>query len=269
MERSARLIVFAYGAVCYVGALVVFGLLIIFLADVTPLSRTVDSGPKGPVWLALLADTLLVAGFGLQHSLMARRGFKRWWTRLVPPTVERSTYVLATCLVLGLVFALWRPIPLVLWRVEPGWARTLLWSLDGLGWATVFGAAELLDARRLLGLRQVWHHLHGTELAPLPFMAPGPYRWVRHPMMAGFLAAFWAAPTMTAGHLLFSLSMTGYILVGMRLEERDLVHAFGDRYRTYRRRVAMLVPRPSLLVTSRNRRRPHHTAPVGEDTRRT
>jgi protein-S-isoprenylcysteine O-methyltransferase Ste14 len=174
---------------------------------------------------------------------MARTGFKRWWTRLVPRAAERSTYVLASSLVLLFLFWQWRPIPALVWDVAWVPGRWALWGLYGLGWTVAVGSTFLISHADLFGLRQTRAFGRG-ERPPRPrLQTPGLYRYVRHPLMTGLLVAFWATPRMTAGHLLFAAGMTAYVLVGLRFEERDLVRAFGDRYRTYRERVPMLLPR--------------------------
>jgi protein-S-isoprenylcysteine O-methyltransferase Ste14 len=206
--------------------------------------RSIDIGGAGLAWpQALAIDLSLVLLFGLQHSVMARRGFKRWWTRVVPPVVERSTYVVASSLVLALVMLLWVPIATpVAWRVE-GPAAALLWTGFGLGWAITALSTFLLDHFELFGLRQVFTTSTGRR-APTPEMrTPLLYRHVRHPLYLGFLITFWSVPVMTLGHLVFSLGMSAYVLAGIAFEERDLVQQFGERYRVYRRQVGMLLPR--------------------------
>jgi protein-S-isoprenylcysteine O-methyltransferase Ste14 len=236
-----RVAAFAYGVGCYVGFLLVFAYAVAFVADFW-VPRTIDSGPVLSTWQALSIDVGLIALFGVQHSVMARERFKRWWTRLVPAPIERSTYVLFSSLALVVLFVFWRPIPQVVWDVEPVWGRWLLWGIFALGWVVVVVSTELLDSRQLFGLRQVWNYLRDREPAEPSFRTPGLYRWVRHPLMSGFLISFWATPTMTVGHLTFSIGMTAYILVGTTIEERDLLRQFGDRYRRYREEVPMLIP---------------------------
>jgi methanethiol S-methyltransferase len=204
--------------------------------------RTVDSGPHMDTGRALVIDLSLLLLFAVQHSGMARGGFKRWWTRLVAPSVERSTYVLATNLVLWLMFWQWRPIPTIVWDVHNSAGRFALWALYGLGWATAVSTTFLINHFDLFGLRQVWLRWRGRLQSPIGFRTPLLYRLVRHPLMLGFIVAFWATPRMTAGHLLFSVATTGYILVALRLEERDLLRAYGPQYERYRRAVPMLIP---------------------------
>ena len=206
--------------------------------------KSIDVGGAGAAWPEAMAlDLMLLLLFGLQHSVMARRSFKAWWTRVVPPVVERSTYVVASSLVLALAMACWTPIAApVAWRVEGPFA-VLLWIGFGLGWAITAISTFLLDHFELFGLRQSFSALTGRELPAVEFRTPLLYRHVRHPLYLGFLTTFWSVPVMTAGHLVFSLGMSAYVLVGIAFEERDLVHLFGERYRAYRRQVGMLLPR--------------------------
>lgn len=204
--------------------------------------KAIDDGATGATGIAVLVNLGLLALFGLQHSVMARQGFKRWWTRIVPRPVERSTYVLFTSLVLAALFAFWRPLPHVVWEVEATAVRWLLWGLYAAGWGIVLAGSCMIDHFDLFGLRQVWLYFRGEEYSPPEFQTPGFYRYVRHPLMTGFLLAFWATPEMTAGHLLFAGVSTAYILVALRFEERDLESFHGEAYRRYRRRTPMLVP---------------------------
>jgi protein-S-isoprenylcysteine O-methyltransferase Ste14 len=206
-----------------------------------PLS--IDSAPDGSVVVAVIIDLLLLAVFALQHSVMARPAFKRWWTQIIPEPAERSTYVLASSLALWLLFWLWRPIGGLVWHVEHPLGQAILYGLFAAGWVTVFVATCLINHFDLFGLRQVWLYLRGEPYRPLGFVTPGPYRYVRHPLYVGWLLAFWATPTMTAAHLLFALMTTVYILIAIRFEERDLGAVHGARYAEYRRSVPMLVPR--------------------------
>jgi len=191
---------------------------------------------------ALLVNVLLLGLFALQHSVMARRGFKRWWTRLVPQSVERSTYVLISSLLLLLLFWRWQPILGVVWHVENRVGVVALAALFWLGWAVVLYSSFAIDHSDLFGLRQVWLRLRGIDYVPVPFGQPLLYRIVRHPLLLGFLIAFWSTPTMTQGHLLFSVATTGYMLVGIFFEERDLMASHGETYVLYRREVRMLLP---------------------------
>lgn len=234
---------FGYGVVCYVVFLASFLYAIGFVGNgVVP--KAIDTGPAGPASQALLVDVLLLGLFAAQHSVMARPGFKRWWTGIVPASVERSTYVLLSSLLLLLLYWKWQPILGVVWHVESSAAVTGLAVLFWLGWAIVLYSTFAIDHFDLFGLRQVWLRLRGEEYTPVPFQQRWVYNVVRHPIMLGFLVAFWATPTMTQGHLLFSLATSGYILLAIVLEERDLIEAHGDAYVQYRREVRMLIPLP-------------------------
>jgi len=231
------------GIVCYLGFLAAFLYLIAFVGDLG-VPRTVSHGPIWPAGPALALDLALLAGFGLQHSVMARPGFKRLWIRLVHPALERSVYVLAASLALALLFGWWRPLPAPVWEVTAPLPRGVLLGTFWLGWAVVLASSFHLSHAGLFGLSQPWRHWQGLPERDLPFRTPGLYRLVRHPLMLGFLLAFWATPRMDLGHLVFTLGMTVYILVGTRLEERELRRSLGKAYDDYRRRVPMLVPLP-------------------------
>jgi protein-S-isoprenylcysteine O-methyltransferase Ste14 len=193
----------------------------------------------------LAVDLALLTLFAVQHSGMARPAFKRWWTRYVPQAIERSTFVLVSSLVLLLLFWQWRPLPQVVWQVPHGWAEWSLLAISLLGWLMVLTSSFTINHFDLFGLRQVWLFVRGREARDEPFVLRAMYRIVRHPLMLGFLIAFWATPTMTLGHLLFAAVVTGYIVVAVKfLEERDLVAAHGEAYREYQRTVPMLVPLP-------------------------
>jgi protein-S-isoprenylcysteine O-methyltransferase Ste14 len=230
-----------YALVVYVLFVGTFLYLIAFSGDfIVP--KTIDSGVAGPVGHAIAIDLALLGIFAAQHSIMARRGFKRWWASFVPEAVERSTYVLAATLALIVVAWHWQPIPEPLvWKVE-GAAATAMWAVFCLGWGVVLLSTFLLDHFQLFGLQQAALRFTGETLPEPNFRTPLMYRYVRHPLYLGFVLAFWSVPTMTAGHLLFSAGGTGYILLGIWFEERDLVHQFGDAYRRYRAQVGMLVP---------------------------
>ncbi|MBW0015581.1 methanethiol S-methyltransferase [Mycobacterium sp.] len=245
-----RHLIVGYGAASYLLFLLAFLYLIGFVGDIL-VPRSVDHAIAAPIGQAVAVDVALVALFGAQHSVMARQGFKRWWTRFVPPSIERTTYVLFSSVVLVLLYWQWRTMPAVLWDVRLTGARMVVWALFWLGWAIVLASTFMINHFDLFGLRQVYLAWRGKPYTELGFRAAMFYRLVRHPLMLGFLIAFWAAPTMTAGHLLFSIAMTGYILIALRIEERSLVAAMGDQYRDYRRDVPMLIPRP--------RRRPTET----------
>jgi protein-S-isoprenylcysteine O-methyltransferase Ste14 len=249
-----RYLIVGYGVAAYVLFLAAFLYLVGFLANAW-VPRTVDHGLPAPVGEALLVNVLLLAAFGIQHSVMARPAFKSVWTRLVPATIERSTYVVLSSAVLVLLYWQWRTMPAVVWDVRQPAGRVALWALFWLGWAIALAATFMVSHFDLFGLRQVYLAWRGKPYTHIGFHARWLYRLVRHPLMLGFLIAFWAVPTMTAGHLLFSAGMTAYILIATQLEERDLVAALGDQYRDYRRRVSMLVP-----VRRPSRRHPAETA---------
>lgn len=238
-----RYLTIGYGAVSYLMFLGVFLYAVVFVAALL-VPRNVDHGIAAPLWQALLINTVLLLVFGVQHSVMARPGFKRWWARFIPAAIERSTYVLLASAALLLLYWQWRTMPTLVWDVRMPAARLVLWTVFWLGWALVFASTFMINHFDLFGLRQVYLSWREKPYTELEFHTNLFYRVVRHPIMLGFLIAFWATPTMTTGHLLFSFGTTAYILTALQLEERDLVAALGDRYRDYRRRVPMLVPLP-------------------------
>lgn len=237
-----RITAFTYGIICYV---IFFGTFLYTIGFVGNLfvPKSIDSTPGGPLGQALMINALLLGIFAIQHSVMARQGFKRWWTRFVPQPVERSTYVLFSSLALIVLFVYWQPIGGVIWHVQDPVAQAFLYGLCIFGWGLVLVATFLINHFDLFGLRQVWLYLRGKQDYAPAFVTPGLYRFVRHPIYVGFIFAIWATPTMTAAHLFFALLTTAYILIGIRLEERDLVAFYGARYSQYQKQVPMLVPR--------------------------
>jgi protein-S-isoprenylcysteine O-methyltransferase Ste14 len=236
-----RYLTIGYGAVCYVAFLAAFLYAIGFVGNLV-VPRTIDHGVEASIGEAVVVNVLLLGLFAVQHSVMARPAFKNWWTRLVPKTIERSTYVLLASLVLFLLFWQWRTMPGIVWDVAWPAGRIVLWVLFAAGWVTVLLSTFMISHVDLFGLRQVYLAWRQTPYTQLEFRTTLLYRIVRHPLMLGFIVAFWAAPTMTAGHLLFAVATTGYILIAIQLEEHDLNAALGERYRDYRARVPMLIP---------------------------
>lgn len=237
-----RIGIFIYGVVSYALFFGSFLYAIGFIAGFW-VPAGLDGEPVVPLGQALLIDTLLLGAFAIQHSVMARPGFKRWWTRIVPQAAERSTYVLFSSLLLIALFAWWQPIGGVIWSVQDPLAQALLYAVFALGWLTVLVATFLINHFDLFGLRQVWLHLVGKPYTHLSFGTPWLYRYVRHPLYVGWFMAFWATPHMTAAHLLFAVATTAYILIAIQLEERDLLKVHPE-YADYRRRVPMLIPQP-------------------------
>jgi methanethiol S-methyltransferase len=207
--------------------------------------KSIDTPTGGSTGAALAINSAVLALFGLQHSVMARPGFKRVWTRIVPQPIERSTYMYASTAALVLLMWAWRSMDVVVWNLEQPALRTIAWTLFAAGWFLVPAVSLLINHFDLFGMRQVWLHLRGEEYSGLPFRTPLAYKHVRHPLYLGWALAFWATPTMTVGHLLFAAVMTGYMMLAAVFEERDLVSHFGHEYAEYRRRVPMFVPRLS------------------------
>ena len=236
-----RLIAFLYGLVSYVVFFASFLYAIGFVEGLV-VPKTIDSGAIVPLAEALIVNLLLMSLFAIQHSVMARPQFKQWWTRLVPKSVERSTYVLFSSLALVLLFWQWRPMPAVVWQIVNPQVAMAVMGLSFVGWLIVLTSTFLINHFELFGLHQVANNLTGRDMPTPIFRTPLYYKFVRHPIYLGFIIAFWAAPTMTMGHLLFAAVTTAYIFVGASLEERDLITVFGDEYRRYKNRVSMIVP---------------------------
>jgi protein-S-isoprenylcysteine O-methyltransferase Ste14 len=239
----SRLLTLIFAIFAYAIFFATFLYLIVFVGDLSFATLTVDEGPQAAPVTAAIIDVALIALFGLQHSVMARQGFKRWWTRVVPPPAERSVYVLMASAALLILMTLWRPIDSIVWNVTSPVPYDLIWLAFWAGWLTVLLSTFLLNHFELFGLQQAWLHVRGRQPEAPQFRTPLFYKWVRHPLYLGFFLAFWAAPEMTAGHLLLAGGMSVFMLIAIRYEEKDLVGWFGKDYEDYRRRAGMLVPR--------------------------
>lgn len=230
-----------YGVICY---LLFFGTFLYAFGFIGNLfvPKSIDSGATVPLWTALLINSALLGLFAMQHSVMARPGFKKFLTQIIPTAAERSTYVLLSSVCLILLFTQWQPMGGVIWDVQNPIGQAVLYTLFVFGWLLVLITTFLINHFDLFGLRQVWLYLRGKAYQPLRFVTPGPYKYVRHPLYVGWLFAFWATPLMTAAHLVFAVATTAYILVAIQLEERDLIEVHGESYKNYRRHVPMLIP---------------------------
>ncbi len=242
-----RWLVFTYGAVSYAAFFVVFLYLIGFVGNLV-VPKSIDSGPASPFMPALLVNALLIVLFAVQHTVMARWGFKKHWIKIIPRPIERSTFVLVTSVLLAVIFWQWRTMPGVVWEVENAMGRSVLQGLFWAGWLILLVSTYLINHFELFGLEQVYRNLRGQEFTPPRFRTPFLYKFVRHPMMTGMIIAFWATPRMTVGHLVFAIGMTAYIIMGTWFEEKDLVHHFRDDYRKYQENV------PNKFVSFRPKR---------------
>ncbi len=238
---------FIYGLACHLLFLLVYAWMAVFVGNFGfGYVRTIDGPLEGSILGAVLINLGLIVAFGVQHSVMARPTFKRWWTRFVPEPIERSTYVLFSCIAMAALLWFWQPLGGVVWNVSDPAGRWVMHGLFAIGWLMVPAVSLLINHFDLFGTRQVWLHLKGEAYTHLPFRKPSIYKQIRHPLYVGWLIAFWATPTMTVAHLLFALGMTAYILIAIPFEERNLIQHFGRKYVDYKREVGGLVPRISM-----------------------
>ena len=238
----SRILIFAYGILCYAMFFGVFLYSIAFLGNFY-IPNSIDAAPTAPFWQALAINLALLSVFAVQHSVMARPAFKRIWTKIIPEAAERSTYVLFSNLAMIAFFFFWEPMGGSIWTVTSEPLRIAIIGLYFVGWAVLFYATWLINHFDLFGLRQVWYNLRGQTPPEMKFRVPGMHKWVRHPIYVGWLIIFWSTPTMTAAHLLFAVMTTAYILIAIQFEEKDLVDEFGDDYRNYQQDVGMLLPK--------------------------
>ena len=249
-----RTLIWGYGITSYVIFLATFLYAVAFVGNFG-VAQTIDGVPTFPLGKALVINLGLLGIFAVQHSLMARKGFKEWWTKIVPNPAERSTYVLLSSAALLVLFHFWQPMGGIIWNVQNPVAQGILYILFALGWVLVLVSTFLINHFDLFGLRQVWLYFRGKEYMPLPFKTPWVYQYVRHPLYVGWLFAFWATPTMSIAHLVFAIATTLYILIAIQLEERDLVSVHGQAYSNYQKRVPMLIPKFSRVTMSEDKER--------------
>lgn len=246
----SRILAFIYGVVCYLISMIAILYSIGFVGNfIVP--KTLDSNLDGSLINRILIDISLIALFGIQHSLMARQNFKKWWTKIIPHPIERSTYVLMASLTLLLLFWQWHSLGGMIWNIQNPIVSNIIYGIFALGWLIVLISTFMINHFDLFGLRQVYLYLRGQEYEYLGFRTPGFYKYVRHPIMLGFVIAFWATPTMTFSHLIFALGTTIYTLVGIKLEEVDMISIYGDLYQEYREQVSMLIPIPRIKLTEK------------------
>lgn len=239
-----KILALIYGIVCYVIFFVTFLYFFGFTADLWVTKSVSTGGEAGSRGGAVLGNLALIALFGIQHSIMARPTFKKGWTKWVPQPVERSTYVLIASVILIVIYAAWQPMPAVIWNVEGTWLGTLLWAIFFLGAGVVLASSFMINHFDLFGLRQTVLYFLGKPYTSVPFKVTGFYKWVRHPLMLGFLLSFWSAPAMTTGRLLFAAGMTAYIFIGIYFEERNIAEHLGEPYHQYRSKTSMILPFP-------------------------
>jgi protein-S-isoprenylcysteine O-methyltransferase Ste14 len=243
----SRRLIFAYGIFSYFVFFLSFLYAIGFVGNFW-VPKTINSGNVEPLLPSLIINAILLSLFAIQHTIMARTRFKKWLTRSIPDALERSTFVLASSLLLFLLYAFWQPMPTIIWQVENAFLEMVILALFFLGWLTVFLSTFMINHFDLFGLRQVWLHLNAEPYTHIPFQETSLYQFVRHPIMLGFIIAFWATPIMTLGHLIFAIATTAYILIGIQFEESELLDLLGEDYADYREKVSMLIPK-----TRRNR----------------
>ena len=239
----SRILAFIYGLICYLVSFITLAYSVGFIGNLI-VPKTLDSSSDGTLINGILIDVSLIALFGIQHSLMARKSFKKWWTKIIPNPIERSTYILMASLTLLLLFWQWHSLGGVIWNIQSPIASNIIYGIFALGWLIVLISTFMINHFDLFGLRQVYLYLRGQEYEYLGFRTPGFYKYVRHPIMLGFFIVFWATPTMTFSHFIFALGTTIYMLVGIKLEEVDMISIYGDLYQEYRQQVSMLIPLP-------------------------
>ncbi len=244
----SRILAFIYGVVCYLIALIAILYSIGFIGNLI-VPKTLDSNLDGSLIKGLLIDILLLGLFAIQHSLMARQNFKKWWIKIIPEPIERSTYVLIASLALLLLFWQWNSLGGIIWNIQKPIIYNIIYGIFALGWLIVFLSTFMINHFDLFGLRQVYLYWRGQEYEYLGFRTPGFYKYIRHPIMLGFVIAFWATPLMTVSHIVFAIGTTIYVLVGIKLEEMDMIYIYGNLYQEYRQQVSMLIPVPRRKLT--------------------